>query len=97
MLKPVRDQIILDVIEQETTTRGGIVLPGASVEKPYRGVVVAVNDEFTMPDGTVKQAECVLGDIVYFGKTHGTEVQFQGKKYLVISEEFILCKEPRHG
>ncbi len=96
MLKPVRDQIILDVIEQETTTRGGIVLPGSAVEKPYRGVVVAVNESFTMPDGSVKAAETELGDIVYFGKTHGTEVQYQGKQYLVISEEFILCKESCH-
>ncbi|WP_010322153.1 co-chaperone GroES [Marinobacterium stanieri] len=96
MLNPVRDNIILDVIEQETTTSGGIVLPGSAVEKPYRGVVVAVNESFAMPDGTVKKAETAVGDIVYFGKTHGTEVQYQNKPYLVISEEFILCKESHH-
>jgi chaperonin GroES len=93
MLKPVRDNIILDVIEQETKTSGGIVLPGSAVEKPYRGVVIAVNETFSMPDGTVKTAETKLGDVVYFGKTHGTEVQHGDKKYLVISEDFILCKE----
>jgi len=93
MLEPIRDQIILDVVEQQTTTSSGIVLPDSAVEKPYMGVVLAVNEEFTMPDGTVKKAETKVGDIVYFGKSHGTEIQYRDKKYLVISEEFILCKE----
>lgn len=93
MLKPVRDNIVLDVIEQEAKTQGGIVLPGTALEKPYRGVVVAANDSFSMPDGTVKQCEVNVGDIVYFGKTHGTEIKYDGKPYLLISEEFILCKE----
>jgi len=94
MLNPVRDNIVLDVIEQETTTSGGIVLPGSAVEKPYRGVVMAANPQFTMPDGSLKRSEVSVGDVVYFGKTHGTEVQHKGRKFLVISEEFILCKEP---
>lgn len=93
MLKPVRDNIILEVIEQDAVSAGGIVIPTASLEKPYCGRVVAANDTFYMPDGSLKQCELAVGDIVYFGKTHGTEIKQGGKAYLVISEEFILCKE----
>lgn len=93
MLKPIRDNVILEVIEQEAVSKGGIVLPGAAIEKPYTGRVVAANDSFSMPDGSIKQCEVKEGDIVYFGKTHGTEVKQGDKLYLVISEEFILCKE----
>ncbi|SEG12274.1 co-chaperone GroES [Marinobacterium lutimaris] len=93
MLKPIRDNIVLKVIEQEAKTAGGIVLPGSALEKPYRGEVVAANESFTMPDGSVKECEVKVGDTVYFGKTHGTEVKQGDENYLVISEEFILCKE----
>jgi chaperonin GroES len=93
MLKPIRDNIVLKVIEQENQTASGLYIPESSLEKPYRGEVVAANESFTMPDGSVKACEVGVGDIVYFGKTHGTEVKHEGDKYLVISEEFILCKE----
>lgn len=90
--KPIRDNLIVKVIVPEATSAGGIVIPGAALDKPYCGEVVAVNESFTMPDGSIKQAECAPGDTVYFGKTHGTEIKHEGEKYLVISEEFILCK-----
>lgn len=94
-IKPIRDNIVLKVIEQESVTQGGIVIPGQAMDKPYMGVVVAVNEQFTMPNGEIKQAECAVGDHVYFGKTHGSEIKHCGDKYLVISEEFILCKVPQ--
>lgn len=93
MLKPIRDNIILELIEQEAVSAGGIVLPGASLEKPYRGVVVACNESFAMHDGSVKQCEVAIGDTVLFGKTHGTDVKHGNKTYRVIGEQFILCKE----
>ncbi len=93
MLKPIRDQIVIEPIEQPTQSAGGIVLPGSALEKPFKGKVVAANSEFTMPDGSVKSCEVEVGDTVYFGKTHGTEIPHEGKKLLVVSEEFILCKE----
>lgn len=57
------------------------------------GEVVAANDSFIMADGSEKKCEVEVGDIVYFGKSHGTEIKHDGETYLVISEEFILCKE----
>lgn len=92
-LKPVRDNIVLEVIEQEAVSQGGIVLPGSALEKPYCGHVVAANETFRMPDGSQKECEVQVGDVVYFGKTHGTEIKQGDTTYLVISEEFILCKE----
>lgn len=93
MLKPIRDNIVLELIQQETTTAGGIVIPGAALEKPHRGLVVACNEQFVMPDGSVKQCEVAVGDIVLFGKTHGTDVKHEGTTYRIVAEEFILCKE----
>lgn len=92
MLKPINDHIVLQIIEQENKTQGGIILPTAATEKPYHGRVVACNAEYRMPDGSVKATEVAVGDIVMFGKTHGTEVVHNNEKYLVIAEEFILCK-----
>jgi len=93
MLKPIRDNIVLEVIEQEAVSKGGIIIPGSALEKPYQGRVVAANSSFYMPDGSFKCCELLVGDIVYFGKTHGTEIKTGDKTYLVIAEEFILCKE----
>lgn len=96
MLKPVRDNIVIKVLDQDPKTKGGILLPGEALEKPYKGVVIACNKQFSMPDGSIKKSEVEVGDIVMFGKTHGTEVAHQDSKYLVISEEFILCKVAQH-
>lgn len=93
MLKPVGDNLILAVIEQEALSAGGIVLPGSALEKPHRARVVAANVGHYTPTGIYRTSEVAVGDIVLFGKTHGTEVKHEGKPYLVISEEFILCKE----
>lgn len=93
MLKPIRDNVVLEIIEQEAVSQGGILIPGSALEKPYQGRVVAANRSFAMPDGSIKECEVAVGDVVYFGKTHGTEVKTGGKSYLVIAEEFILCKE----
>jgi chaperonin GroES len=93
MLKPIGDNIVLQVIKEEALSAGGIVLPGSALEKPYHGKVVAANKQFTMPDGSIKQAEVFVDDLVVFGKSHGTEVKHEGEMFLVISEEFILCKE----
>ena len=93
MLKPIRDNVVLELIEQEAVSAGGIVLPGSSLEKPYRGVVVARNKQFVMPDGTIKQCELDIGDVAVFGKTHGTDIKYGETTYRVISEDLILCKE----
>ena len=93
MLEPVRDNIVLKVIEENNETAGGIILSAGAVEKPCRGVVLAVNESFAMPDGSMKKAECAVGDTVVYGRSHGTEVKHGGEVYLVIAEEFILAKE----
>ena len=94
MLKPIRDHVVLKLIEEKAESAGGIVRPIKAIEEPYRGVVVNVNETYTMPDGSSKKAEVIVGDIVYYGKTHGTEIiDRKGEKFLLISEEFLICKE----
>ena len=93
MLEPIRDNVVLKVIEEKNETAGGILLSSGAVEKPMRGVVLAVNEEFVMPDGSLKKAECAVGDTVVYGRSHGTEVKHSGETYLVIAEEFILARE----
>lgn len=91
-LTPIGGKVVLEVEEQETTTAGGIVLPGAALDKPFKGVVVAANAQYTMPDGSKKDGECQVGDTVYFGKSHGSAIKHGDREYLVIDEDLILAK-----
>jgi len=94
MLKPIGSNLIVKVIEESSKTSSGIIIPSAAVEKPYKALVIESKHEFTMPDGSVKKSELKQGDMIFFMKTHGTEVtDSKGEKFLVISEEFIICKE----
>lgn len=93
MLKAVGGNVILKLIEQEAKTSSGIILPTQSLEKPIKGIVIDCNESYFLADGITKKVEVEVGDIVYFGKGHGTEVHYNGEKYHVIREEFIYCKE----
>ena len=78
MLKPLGDRVVIRVLEQEEKTASGIFLPDTAKEKPSQGEVVAV--------GPGK-----VGDKIIFSKYAGTEVKFEGTKYLIVSERDILA------
>ncbi|MCQ2362054.1 MAG: co-chaperone GroES [Acidaminococcaceae bacterium] len=93
MLKPLSDNVLVEVVEQVAKTASGIYLPDtASKEKPQTGKVVAVGDGRLMDNGTVVKVDVAVGDEVLFAKYAGTEVKIEGKDYLLIPGREILAK-----
>ncbi|ASG79230.1 MULTISPECIES: co-chaperone GroES [Lactiplantibacillus] len=93
MLKPLGDRVILQQQEEEEQTIGGIVIANNAKEKPQSGKVVAVNDGRVLDNGTKVDPSVKVGDQVLFDKYAGTEVKYQGDKYLVLHEKDIVAIE----
>lgn len=93
MLKPLSDNVLVEIVEQLAKTASGIYLPDtASKEKPQTGKVVAVGDGRLLDNGTVVKVDVKVGDEVLFAKYSGTEVKIDGKDYLLIPGRDILGK-----
>ncbi|MBM3253797.1 MAG: co-chaperone GroES [Candidatus Omnitrophica bacterium] len=90
-LKPLGDRVIIKVLEEESKTKGGIVLPDTAKEKPQEGEVIAVGPGKTLENGKVVSPEVKVGDKVLFGKYSGSEVKVGAEDYLIISESDILA------
>jgi len=89
-IRPLHDRVIVKRVEEETTTPGGIVLPGSAAEKPSQGVVLAVGNGKALDNGTVRALEVKVGDKVLFGKYSGNEVKVDGEEVIVMREEDIM-------
>lgn len=92
MIRPLDDRVVIEPMEAEEKTAGGIVLPDTAKEKPMKGKIIAVGDGKMLESG--KRAELLVkkGDKVLYGKYAGTEVIVDGKEYLVMRESDILAK-----
>jgi len=90
-IRPLADKVLVQRVEAETTTAGGIVLPDSAKEKPQRGKIVSVGDGVTLEDGTVRKLQVKKGDVVLFTSYAGTEVKVSGKEYLIMSESDIIA------
>ena len=90
-LKPLGDRVIVQAIEQEEVTAGGIVLPDTAKERPQRGKVLAAGDGRYV-DGERVALEVAAGDEVIYSKYGGTEVRVDGDELLILSEHDILAK-----
>jgi len=89
---PLGDRIIIQPLEAESKTKGGIVLPDTVKEKPQEGKIVAVGKGKTLEDGGVQKPEVKVGDVVLYGKYSGTEVTSKdGDQFLIVREEDILA------
>lgn len=91
MLKPLADRVLIEVKEEETKTKGGILLPDTAQKKSQKGVVVAVGAGKLADNGTRLPLEVKVGDEVLFAKYSGTDIEEQGKKFLLITERDILA------
>lgn len=91
MLKPLGDRVVIRVLEQEEKTASGIFLPDTAKEKPSQGEVVAVGPGKIQDDGKRVALDVKVGDKIIFSKYAGTEVKFEGTKYLIVSERDILA------
>ncbi len=89
-IRPLHDRVIVKRFEEETTTAGGIVLPGSAAEKPSQGKVLSVGNGKQLDNGTIRALEVKVGDTVLFGKYSGNEVKVDGEDVIVMREEDIL-------
>ena len=89
-LRPLQDRILVQRVEEETTTKGGIIIPDTAKEKPAEGKVVAVGNGKIGEDGKRIALEVKKGDRILFGKYSGTEVKVSGNEYLIMREEDVL-------
>jgi len=89
-LKPLQDRILVQRIEEEKTTKGGIIIPDTAKEKPAEGKVVAVGNGKLGEDGKRITLEIKKGDRILFGKYSGTEVKIEGEDYLILREDDVL-------
>ncbi|MGD9973660.1 MAG: co-chaperone GroES [Desulfatirhabdiaceae bacterium] len=89
-LKPLQDRILVQRVEEETTTKGGIIIPDTAKEKPAEGKVVAVGSGKVGDDGKRMTMEIKTGDRILFGKYSGTEVKIDGQEYLIMREDDVL-------
>jgi chaperonin GroES len=89
-LKPLQDRILVQRIEEEKTTKGGIIIPDTAKEKPAEGRVVAVGNGKVGEDGKRIALEIKKGDRILFGKYSGTEVKIEGEEYLILREDDVL-------
>lgn len=90
-VKPLGENVLVQRIEAESTTAGGIVLPDSAKEKPKEGVVIAVGDGRLLDDGTRAEFSVKTKDRVLFSSYAGTEVKIDGDEYLLIGENDILA------
>lgn len=91
MLKPLGDRVVIRVLEQEEKTVGGIYLPDTAKEKPCEGEIIAAGPGKLQEDGSRVALDVKAGDKVIFSKYAGTEVKYDGEKYLIVSERDILA------
>lgn len=90
-VRPIGDRVIVKRIEEDETSRGGIIIPDSAKEKPMEGEVVAVGNGKRLESGEVRPLEVKTGNRVLFGKYAGTEVKLEGEEHLILREEDILC------
>ena len=89
-VKPLYDRVLVEVLEAEEITKGGIVLPGTAQEKPQQGKIVAVGTGRVAEDGKVTPLAVKEGDTVLYGKYSGTELNLDDRSLLMMKEEDIL-------
>ena len=90
-IRPLQDRIIVKRIDEEETTKGGIIIPDTAKEKPEQGKVVAAGKGRVMDDGRVQKLDVKKGDRVLFGKYAGTEVNIEDEEHLIIREDDVLA------
>jgi chaperonin GroES len=91
-LKPLDDRVVVEPLEAEEMTAGGIVLPDTAKEKPQRGHVVAVGPGKLLDSGERGQLSVAVGDEVIYGKYSGSEIEVDGREVKILRESEILAK-----
>ncbi|MCM8819059.1 MAG: co-chaperone GroES [Candidatus Omnitrophica bacterium] len=90
-IRPLGDRVVVEPLEAEEKTKGGIILPDTAKEKPQEGKVVAVGKGKVNEKGELVPIEVKVGDKVLYGKYSGTEVNIDDKQYIILREDDILA------
>ena len=88
--RPLGDRVVVKRVEEETKTKGGIIIPDTAKEKPQEGEVVAVGAGAKSEEGKVTPLDVKAGDKILFGKWSGTEVKIEGDDLLIMKESDVL-------
>jgi chaperonin GroES len=91
-IKPLDDRVVVEPLEAEEKTQGGIVLPDSAKEKPTKGKIISVGEGKLLDSGKRAALLVKKGDKVLYGKYAGTEITVGGKDYLILKENDILAK-----
>jgi chaperonin GroES len=91
-MRPLDDRVVIEPLEAEEKTAGGIVLPDTAKEKPQQGKIIAVGPGKLLDDGTRAKMSVAKGDRVLYGKYSGTEVTVENKEVVIMRESDILAK-----
>ncbi|MBQ7450300.1 co-chaperone GroES [bacterium] len=90
MIKPLGDNIVVKVIDDQEQTTGGIYIPDSAKEKPQKGEVIAVGSGKTLDSGEKEQMEVKVGDVVLYAKYSGTDVKLDNQLLKVLSIKDVL-------
>jgi chaperonin GroES len=90
-IRPLADKVLVERVEAEAKTAGGIVLPDTAKEKPQRGKIVSVGEGKQLDDGTRREMQIKKGDLVLFTSYAGHEIKIDGKEYLIMDESDIMA------
>lgn len=88
--RPLQDKILVQPSTAETRSKGGIIIPENAKEKPTTGEVLAVGPGKILPDGTIAPMDVKKGDVVIYGMYAGTEVELDGAKLRIISQDDVF-------
>ncbi|MBL8013766.1 MAG: co-chaperone GroES [Candidatus Omnitrophica bacterium] len=91
-IKPLGDRIVVQPLEAEEVTKGGIILPDTAKEKPHEGKIVSVGRGKVLENGQIQALELKVGDRILYGKYSGNEIKTKdGKELLIMREEDVLA------
>jgi chaperonin GroES len=88
--KPLGARLVIERMEHEQKTPGGIIIPDTAKEKPTQGKVMAVGPGRRLDDGKLIPLDAKVGDVVLFSKWGGSEINIRNKEYIIVKEEDIL-------
>ena len=88
--RPLHDRVVVKRVDEDTKTKGGIIIPDTAQEKPMQGEIIAVGPGGRDENGKLIPIDVKAGDIVLFGKWSGTEVKLNGHELLIVKESDIL-------
>jgi chaperonin GroES len=88
--RPLHDRVVVRRVEEDTKTKGGIIIPDTAQEKPMQGEVIAVGPGGRDENGKLIPIDVKVGELILFGKWSGNEVKIDGVEYLIMNESDIM-------